>query len=32
MTEEIFDELTARIFDPLVFDYDIDGVTYAAYS
>ena len=34
MTETIFSDLydNGRIFEELVFDYDIDGITYMAYS
>lgn len=32
MTQAIFDELMSEIFNPLVFDYIIDGVKYMAYS
>lgn len=32
MTEEIFLELENNIKNPTVFDYEKDGVTYAAYS
>ena len=32
MTEDKFQELYDEIFNPLTFDYTIDGVTYMAYS
>lgn len=32
MTQAIFEELLEEIFNPLVFDYIIDGETYTAYS
>ena len=32
MTDQIFTELYDEIFNPLTFDYEIDGVTYMAYS
>ena len=32
ITADIFDELIREIFKPSVFDYEVDGVVYMAYS